>query len=211
MNFLCYQGQYCDICTSEDTNRAHPINNAIDGTERWWQSPPLSRSTKYNEVNVTLDLGQVCYWCIPYICQLSITPPPTRTYRVQIIQRTVESSDTRLQQALLWIAHECRISRVDPKLSLIHSYSSLEYLEVFFFALNTSHLGLVYRRLLFVNSRTARGHLRLLLSKLSWSINITHALPQHSQWLLHKQSALLHIAYMLPKWEREEGKQFTAN
>lgn len=130
--FLCYQGQYCDICTSEETNRAHPINNAIDGTERWWQSPPLSRNTKYNEVNVTLDLGQVCYWCIPYICQLSITPPPTCTYRVQIIQRTVESSDTRLQQALLWIAHECRISRVDPKLNLIHSYSSLENLEVFF-------------------------------------------------------------------------------
>uniref|UniRef100_A0A673I5R5 Laminin subunit alpha-5 n=1 Tax=Sinocyclocheilus rhinocerous TaxID=307959 RepID=A0A673I5R5_9TELE len=53
------QGQYCDICTSKDTNRAHPINNAIDGTERWWQSPPLSRSAKYNEVNVTLDLGQL--------------------------------------------------------------------------------------------------------------------------------------------------------
>uniref|UniRef100_A0A9J8D7J6 Laminin, alpha 5 n=1 Tax=Cyprinus carpio carpio TaxID=630221 RepID=A0A9J8D7J6_CYPCA len=53
------QGQYCDICSSEDTNRAHPINNAIDGTERWWQSPPLSRSAKYNEVNVTLDLGQL--------------------------------------------------------------------------------------------------------------------------------------------------------
>ncbi|XP_016099348.1 laminin subunit alpha-5 [Sinocyclocheilus grahami] len=53
------QGQYCDICTSKDTNRAHPINNAIDGTERWWQSPPLSRSAKYNTVNVTLDLGQL--------------------------------------------------------------------------------------------------------------------------------------------------------
>uniref|UniRef100_A0A671KQZ1 Laminin subunit alpha-5 n=1 Tax=Sinocyclocheilus anshuiensis TaxID=1608454 RepID=A0A671KQZ1_9TELE len=53
------QGQYCDICTSKDTNRAHPINNAIDGTERWWQSPPLSRSAKYNKVNVTLDLGQL--------------------------------------------------------------------------------------------------------------------------------------------------------
>uniref|UniRef100_A0A8C1MWR1 Laminin subunit alpha-5 n=1 Tax=Cyprinus carpio TaxID=7962 RepID=A0A8C1MWR1_CYPCA len=53
------QGQYCDICTSEDTNKAHPINNAIDGTERWWQSPPLSRSEKYNQVNVTLDLGQL--------------------------------------------------------------------------------------------------------------------------------------------------------
>lgn len=127
--FLYYQGQYCDICTSEDTNRAHPISNAIDGTERWWQSPPLSRSVKYNEVNVTLDLGQVCCRCIPYNLSSSIT------------QRTVESSDTRLQQALLWMTHECWISRVDPKLNIIHSYSSLEYVEEFFVvvvALNTS-------------------------------------------------------------------------
>ncbi|XP_029011451.1 laminin subunit alpha-5 isoform X2 [Betta splendens] len=53
------QGQYCDVCSQGDSDRAHPITNAIDGTERWWQSPPLSRSTEYNEVNVTLDLGQL--------------------------------------------------------------------------------------------------------------------------------------------------------
>ncbi|KAM6924368.1 laminin subunit alpha-5 [Xenentodon cancila] len=53
------QGQYCDICSLGDSDRAHPITNAIDGTERWWQSPPLSRSTEFNEVNVTLDLGQL--------------------------------------------------------------------------------------------------------------------------------------------------------
>lgn len=53
------QGQYCDICTAADSNKAHPASNAIDGTERWWQSPPLSRGLEYNEVNVTLDLGQV--------------------------------------------------------------------------------------------------------------------------------------------------------
>ncbi|XP_034027667.1 laminin subunit alpha-5 [Thalassophryne amazonica] len=53
------QGQYCDICSQGDGDRGHPITNAIDGTERWWQSPPLSRSTEYNEVNVTLDLGQL--------------------------------------------------------------------------------------------------------------------------------------------------------
>lgn len=35
------------------------MTNAIDGTERWWQSPPLSRGLGYNEVDVTLDLGQV--------------------------------------------------------------------------------------------------------------------------------------------------------
>ncbi|XP_024119648.2 laminin subunit alpha-5 isoform X2 [Oryzias melastigma] len=53
------QGQYCDICSQGLSDRAHPITNAIDGTERWWQSPPLSRNTEYNEVNVTLDLGQL--------------------------------------------------------------------------------------------------------------------------------------------------------
>lgn len=53
------QGQYCDICTSMNSNKAHPITNAIDGTERWWQSPPLSRGLEFNQVNVTLDLGQV--------------------------------------------------------------------------------------------------------------------------------------------------------
>uniref|UniRef100_A0A803TYS0 Laminin subunit alpha 5 n=1 Tax=Anolis carolinensis TaxID=28377 RepID=A0A803TYS0_ANOCA len=53
------QGQYCDICSSANSNKAHPITNAIDGTERWWQSPPLSRRLEFNEVNVTLDLGQL--------------------------------------------------------------------------------------------------------------------------------------------------------
>ncbi|XP_061781861.1 laminin subunit alpha-5 isoform X2 [Nerophis lumbriciformis] len=53
------QGQYCDTCSHGDSDRAHPITNAVDGTERWWQSPPLSRSTDFNQVNVTLDLGQL--------------------------------------------------------------------------------------------------------------------------------------------------------
>uniref|UniRef100_A0A4W5KZX3 Laminin subunit alpha 3 n=1 Tax=Hucho hucho TaxID=62062 RepID=A0A4W5KZX3_9TELE len=53
------QGQYCDRCNSNEPNKAHPVSNAIDGTEGWWQSPPLSRGPMYNEVNVTLDLGQL--------------------------------------------------------------------------------------------------------------------------------------------------------
>ncbi|KAM7379370.1 hypothetical protein PAMP_004928 [Pampus punctatissimus] len=52
------QGQFCDYCNSDDPNKAYPATNAIDGTERWWQSPPLSRGINYNEVNVTLDFGQ---------------------------------------------------------------------------------------------------------------------------------------------------------
>ncbi|XP_060769555.1 laminin subunit alpha-3-like isoform X2 [Neoarius graeffei] len=53
------QGQYCDHCNANNPEKAHPVNNAIDGTERWWQSPPLSRGLRYNEINVTLDLGQL--------------------------------------------------------------------------------------------------------------------------------------------------------
>ncbi|EMP38379.1 Laminin subunit alpha-5 [Chelonia mydas] len=53
------RGQFCDYCNAADPNKAHPITNAIDGTERWWQSPPLSLGLQYNEVNVTLDLGQL--------------------------------------------------------------------------------------------------------------------------------------------------------
>ena len=51
--------QVCDYCDPSDPERSHPASNAIDGSERWWQSPPLSRGSAYNEVNVTLDLGQV--------------------------------------------------------------------------------------------------------------------------------------------------------
>ncbi|XP_060030064.1 laminin subunit alpha-3 [Erinaceus europaeus] len=53
------QGQFCDYCNSEDPKKAHPATNAIDGSERWWQSPPLSSGMWYNQVNVTLDLGQL--------------------------------------------------------------------------------------------------------------------------------------------------------
>ncbi|KAG7252000.1 hypothetical protein CRUP_024036 [Coryphaenoides rupestris] len=53
------EGQFCDQCNSNEPNKAHPVTNAIDGTERWWQSPPLSRGPVYNQVNITLDLGQV--------------------------------------------------------------------------------------------------------------------------------------------------------
>jgi len=55
-------GQFCDLCNAEEPSKAHPIENAIDGTENWWQSPPLSSNTlekDFNKVNVTIDLGQV--------------------------------------------------------------------------------------------------------------------------------------------------------
>lgn len=69
------QGQYCDICTAANSNKAHPVSNAVDGTERWWQSPPLSRGLEYNEVNVTLDLGQVGSFLVCHSPHLCISDP----------------------------------------------------------------------------------------------------------------------------------------
>lgn len=64
-NINLIQGQVCDYCRGPagivgDPEMMHPPEFAIDGTERWWQSPPLSRGTQYNNVNLTVDLGQVC-------------------------------------------------------------------------------------------------------------------------------------------------------
>ncbi|XP_032527888.2 laminin subunit alpha [Danaus plexippus] len=52
------QGQVCDMCDGTNEVKKHPPEFAVDGMETWWQSPPLSRGMKYNEVNLTIDLGQ---------------------------------------------------------------------------------------------------------------------------------------------------------
>ncbi|XP_047662931.1 laminin subunit alpha-5 isoform X3 [Tachysurus fulvidraco] len=83
------QGQYCDTCDTADSNRAHPITNAIDGTERWWQSPPLSRSTEYNQVNVTLDLGQLFH--VAYVLiKFANSPRPD----LWVLERSVDFGKT---------------------------------------------------------------------------------------------------------------------
>lgn len=37
----------------------HPIEYAIDGTNRWWQSPSIQNGMEYHYVTITLDLKQV--------------------------------------------------------------------------------------------------------------------------------------------------------
>lgn len=53
--------QFCDYCDPKSTLKKHPAEYAVDGRKTWWQSPPLSRGMSYNEVNLTIDLGQVRY------------------------------------------------------------------------------------------------------------------------------------------------------
>ncbi|XP_044630418.2 laminin subunit alpha-3 isoform X1 [Equus asinus] len=83
------QGQFCDYCNSEDPRRAHPITNAIDGSERWWQSPPLSSGTRYNKVNVTLDLGQLFH--VAYVLiKFANSPRPD----LWVLERSVDFGST---------------------------------------------------------------------------------------------------------------------
>uniref|UniRef100_A0A669D8V4 Laminin subunit alpha 3 n=1 Tax=Oreochromis niloticus TaxID=8128 RepID=A0A669D8V4_ORENI len=83
------QGQFCDYCNSVDPNKAHPVTNAIDGTERWWQSPPLSMGVVYNEVNVTLDLGQLFH--VAYVLiKFANSPRPD----LWVLERSVDNGKT---------------------------------------------------------------------------------------------------------------------
>lgn len=63
--------QYCDYCDPARPDKMHPPEFAADGMETWWQSPPLSRGMKYNEVNLTIDLGQVSIFLKPIQNKLS--------------------------------------------------------------------------------------------------------------------------------------------
>lgn len=59
LNGILFDKQVCDYCDFNVESKSHPPEYAVDGMETWWQSPPLSRGMKYNEVNLTIDLGQV--------------------------------------------------------------------------------------------------------------------------------------------------------
>ncbi|XP_044075989.1 laminin subunit alpha-3-like isoform X2 [Siniperca chuatsi] len=97
------QGQFCDYCNTIDPNKAHPVTNAIDGTERWWQSPPLSRGPGYNQVNVTLDLGQLFH--VAYVLiKFANSPRPD----LWVLERSVDNGRTFTPwQYFAHSKHEC--------------------------------------------------------------------------------------------------------
>ncbi|XP_069813854.1 laminin subunit alpha-1 isoform X1 [Dendropsophus ebraccatus] len=51
----------CRVCDQNSVNpkERHPITNAIDGTNDWWQSPSIQNGREYHWVTITLDLKQV--------------------------------------------------------------------------------------------------------------------------------------------------------
>ncbi|XP_015602424.1 laminin subunit alpha [Cephus cinctus] len=69
------QGQVCDYCDPSNPEKRHPPEHAVDGMETWWQSPPLSRGMKYNEVNLTINLGQEFHVAYVYV-RMGNSPRP---------------------------------------------------------------------------------------------------------------------------------------
>lgn len=69
------QGQVCDYCDPDNPEKTHPPEYAVDGMETWWQSPPLSRGMKYNEVNLTINLGQEFHVAYVYV-KMANSPRP---------------------------------------------------------------------------------------------------------------------------------------
>ena len=55
------RGPQCGVCdgNSADPERTHPIWNALDNSPKWWQSPTLAQGKEYEQITVTIDLGQV--------------------------------------------------------------------------------------------------------------------------------------------------------
>uniref|UniRef100_A0A0N4ZF07 Laminin subunit alpha-2 n=1 Tax=Parastrongyloides trichosuri TaxID=131310 RepID=A0A0N4ZF07_PARTI len=48
----------CDYCDANNKYKRHPIENAIDGTSAWWQSPSLANGLEYENVDIVIDLRQ---------------------------------------------------------------------------------------------------------------------------------------------------------
>ncbi|KHJ44979.1 hypothetical protein D918_04790 [Trichuris suis] len=49
----------CDVCDNSNPLKRHPIEFAVDGTNRYWQSPTIASGLNYEWVTITLDLRQV--------------------------------------------------------------------------------------------------------------------------------------------------------
>nr|XP_033789904.1 laminin subunit alpha-1 [Geotrypetes seraphini] len=77
----------CQICdqNSVKPEEQHPISNAIDGTNNWWQSPSIQNGREYHSVTITLDLKQV-FQVAYIIIKSAISPRPGNW----ILERSVD-------------------------------------------------------------------------------------------------------------------------
>ncbi|XP_006885094.1 PREDICTED: laminin subunit alpha-2-like [Elephantulus edwardii] len=80
----------CRICNqnSSNPNQRHPITNAIDGKNTWWQSPSIKNGIEYHYVTITLDLQQV--FQIAYVIVKAANSPRPGNW---ILERSLDDVD----------------------------------------------------------------------------------------------------------------------
>uniref|UniRef100_A0A8C4MP16 Laminin subunit alpha-1 n=1 Tax=Equus asinus asinus TaxID=83772 RepID=A0A8C4MP16_EQUAS len=79
----------CRICDGSSGNpkERHPISNAIDGTNNWWQSPSIQNGREYHWVTITLDLRQV--FQVAYVIIKAANAPRPGNW---ILERSVDGT-----------------------------------------------------------------------------------------------------------------------
>ncbi|XP_028295898.1 laminin subunit alpha-2 isoform X3 [Gouania willdenowi] len=77
----------CRVCNqnSAKPSERHPIEYAIDGTNRWWQSPSITNGMEYHYVTITLDLKQV--FQIAYVIVKAANSPRPGNW---ILERSID-------------------------------------------------------------------------------------------------------------------------
>ncbi|GFU33502.1 laminin subunit alpha-1 [Nephila pilipes] len=130
--------EQCRVCDAKSPNsdKKHPIENAIDGTNQWWQSPTLQNGKQYEWVTITLDLKQV-YQIAYVIVKAAISPRPGNW----ILERSLDGIIYKpwqyyaLSDSECWEAYGIRPTigqphyRTDDEVICTSYYSKLDPLE----------------------------------------------------------------------------------
>uniref|UniRef100_A0A915K6S1 Laminin N-terminal domain-containing protein n=1 Tax=Romanomermis culicivorax TaxID=13658 RepID=A0A915K6S1_ROMCU len=92
----------CDICDDSLPGKRHPIEYAIDGSNRWWQSPSLAKGIKYEWITITIDLRQQ-YQVAYVIIKAGIAPRPGNW----ILERSLDGLNYKPWQYYAMTDEEC--------------------------------------------------------------------------------------------------------
>ncbi|KAM6465703.1 laminin subunit alpha-2 isoform 2-T2 [Liasis olivaceus] len=94
----------CRVCDqlSKNPNLRHPISNAIDGKNTWWQSPSIQNGMEYHYVTITLDLRQV--FQIAYVIVKAANAPRPGNW---ILERSLDGNNYKPWQYYAITDTEC--------------------------------------------------------------------------------------------------------
>ncbi|XP_042733401.1 laminin subunit alpha-2 isoform X5 [Lagopus leucura] len=94
----------CRICDQRSRlpHQRHPITNAIDGKNTWWQSPSIQNGIEYHYVTITLDLQQI--FQIAYVIVKAANSPRPGNW---ILERSLDGVDYQPWQYYAITDSEC--------------------------------------------------------------------------------------------------------